>query len=88
MAKEISEELQTTPDLIIGNYSDGNIVALLLAQKLGVTMVCSLSIYDPLFLVFLLETVSSFIFAILEVYDCSRTREDEISKFRCVLEEI
>ncbi|KMT05218.1 hypothetical protein BVRB_7g173620 [Beta vulgaris subsp. vulgaris] len=38
VAKEISEELQTTPDLIIGNYSDGNIVALLLAQKLGVTM--------------------------------------------------
>jgi sucrose synthase len=31
--------LQGKPDLIIGNYSDGNIVASLLAHKLGVTEV-------------------------------------------------
>ncbi|KAH9619028.1 hypothetical protein KSS87_019211 [Heliosperma pusillum] len=37
VASEISGELQATPDLIIGNYSDGNIVASLLAHKLGVT---------------------------------------------------
>ncbi|XP_065015384.1 sucrose synthase 1 isoform X1 [Musa acuminata AAA Group] len=37
VAKELAEELQATPDLIIGNYSDGNLVASLLAHKLGVT---------------------------------------------------
>ncbi|XP_020583263.1 sucrose synthase 2-like [Phalaenopsis equestris] len=37
VAKELAMELQATPDLIIGNYSDGNLVASLLAQKLGIT---------------------------------------------------
>ncbi|KAK8503203.1 hypothetical protein V6N13_025962 [Hibiscus sabdariffa] len=37
VAHEISKELQGKPDLIVGNYSDGNIVASLLAHKLGVT---------------------------------------------------
>jgi sucrose synthase len=37
VATEIAKELQGKPDLIIGNYSDGNIVASLLAHKLGVT---------------------------------------------------
>lgn len=37
VASEIAGELQAKPDLIIGNYSDGNIVASLLAHKLGVT---------------------------------------------------
>ncbi|KAE8675983.1 Sucrose synthase [Hibiscus syriacus] len=37
VAHEISKELQCKPDLIVGNYSDGNIVASLLAHKLGVT---------------------------------------------------
>ncbi|KAK9027012.1 hypothetical protein V6N11_066861 [Hibiscus sabdariffa] len=37
VAHEISKELQGKPDLIIGDYSDGNIVASLLAHKLGVT---------------------------------------------------
>ncbi|KAM7256799.1 hypothetical protein ACFE04_012540 [Oxalis oulophora] len=37
VAAEISKELQGKPDLIIGNYSDGNIVASLLSHKLGVT---------------------------------------------------
>lgn len=38
-ASEIAAELQGIPDLIIGNYSDGNLVASLLAYKLGVTQV-------------------------------------------------
>ncbi|GLT85667.1 hypothetical protein SLE2022_038500 [Rubroshorea leprosula] len=37
VATEIAKELQGKPDLIVGNYSDGNIVASLLAHKLGVT---------------------------------------------------
>ncbi|KAK3404512.1 hypothetical protein EUGRSUZ_K00816, partial [Eucalyptus grandis] len=37
VANEIAGELQGKPDLIIGNYSDGNIVASLLAHKLAVT---------------------------------------------------
>ncbi|GAV70964.1 Glycos_transf_1 domain-containing protein/Sucrose_synth domain-containing protein [Cephalotus follicularis] len=37
VATEIAKELQGKADLIIGNYSDGNIVASLLAHKLGVT---------------------------------------------------
>uniref|UniRef100_A0A6N2LKC6 sucrose synthase n=1 Tax=Salix viminalis TaxID=40686 RepID=A0A6N2LKC6_SALVM len=37
VAAEIAKELQGKPDLIIGNYSDGNVVASLLAHKLGVT---------------------------------------------------
>jgi sucrose synthase len=35
--KEVLAELGTRPDLIIGNYSDGNLVATLLAQRLRVT---------------------------------------------------
>eukprot|EP00252_Welwitschia_mirabilis_P026179 TRINITY_DN845_c0_g3_i1.p1 TRINITY_DN845_c0_g3~~TRINITY_DN845_c0_g3_i1.p1 ORF type:complete len:820 (-),score=91.00 TRINITY_DN845_c0_g3_i1:267-2726(-) len=34
---EIAAELQGQPDLIIGNYSDGNLVASLIAHKLGIT---------------------------------------------------
>lgn len=37
VAHELSKEFQGKPDLIIGNYSDGNIVASLLAHKFGVT---------------------------------------------------
>ncbi|KAJ3671792.1 hypothetical protein LUZ60_007871 [Juncus effusus] len=37
VAKEIAMEMEAKPDLIIGNYSDGNLVATLLAHKLGVT---------------------------------------------------
>ncbi|KAL5561413.1 hypothetical protein UlMin_031160 [Ulmus minor] len=36
-ASEIAAELQALPDFIIGNYSDGNLVASLLAYKMGVT---------------------------------------------------
>ncbi|XP_050885735.1 sucrose synthase 2-like isoform X3 [Lathyrus oleraceus] len=36
-ASEITAELQGYPDFIIGNYSDGNLVASLLACKMGVT---------------------------------------------------
>jgi sucrose synthase len=35
--KEILNELHGRPDLIIGNYSDGNLVASLLSQRMGVT---------------------------------------------------
>jgi hypothetical protein len=38
-ASEIAAELQGYPDFIIGNYSDGNLVASLLACKLGITQV-------------------------------------------------
>ncbi|MCB1154184.1 sucrose synthase [bacterium] len=34
---EIRRELGSNPDLVIGNYSDGNLVAYLLAQSMGVT---------------------------------------------------
>jgi len=36
-ASELVAELQGVPDFIIGNYSDGNLVASLLAYKMGVT---------------------------------------------------
>ncbi|CAK7348343.1 unnamed protein product [Dovyalis caffra] len=36
-ASEMVAELQGIPDFIIGNYSDGNLVASLLAHKMGVT---------------------------------------------------
>lgn len=39
-ASEIVGELAGRPDLIIGNYSDGNLVASLLSHHLGVTQVC------------------------------------------------
>jgi sucrose synthase len=35
--RELVAELEGRPDLILGNYSDGNLVATLLAQRLGVT---------------------------------------------------
>jgi sucrose synthase len=35
--REVLAELQGRPDLIIGNYSDGNLVASLLSRRLGVT---------------------------------------------------
>lgn len=35
--KELLVELELKPDLVIGNYSDGNLVASLLAPRLGVT---------------------------------------------------
>jgi len=35
--KEVLAELHGRPDLIMGNYSDGNLVASLLSQQLGVT---------------------------------------------------
>lgn len=38
-AREISTDLAGPPDLIIGNYSDGNLVATLMCQQLGVTQV-------------------------------------------------
>ncbi|RAL43590.1 hypothetical protein DM860_017333 [Cuscuta australis] len=37
-AQEITKQMDGKPDLIIGNYSDGNLVASLLANKLGITL--------------------------------------------------
>ncbi|KAH0463489.1 hypothetical protein IEQ34_008071 [Dendrobium chrysotoxum] len=37
VANELARELQATSNFIIGNYSDGNLIASLLAHKLGVT---------------------------------------------------
>lgn len=39
VAKELPVEMGGEPDLLIGNYSDGNTVASLLSHKLGVTQV-------------------------------------------------
>lgn len=36
----LKAEFNGRPDLVIGNYSDGNLVAYLLSQKFGVTMSC------------------------------------------------
>ncbi len=35
--REIVAELTTKPDLVIGNYSDGNLVASIVGERLGVT---------------------------------------------------
>lgn len=40
---KILELMDCKPDLIIGNYSDGNLVASLMASKLGVTQVRTIS---------------------------------------------
>jgi sucrose synthase len=37
---DLQAEFQGKPDLIIGNYSDGNLVAYLLSKKFGVTQCC------------------------------------------------
>ncbi|GER36111.1 sucrose synthase [Striga asiatica] len=42
VAKEITAELQTKPDLIIGNYSEGNLAASLLAHNFLASMTCGL----------------------------------------------
>jgi sucrose synthase len=36
---KLTEELSEKPDFIIGNYTDGNLVASLLCHKLGITQV-------------------------------------------------
>lgn len=38
-AEKIMERMTCKPDLVIGNYSDGNLVASLFASKLGITQV-------------------------------------------------
>lgn len=38
-AVKILDHMEGKPDLIIGNYTDGNLVASLMASKLGVTQV-------------------------------------------------
>lgn len=46
-SNEIAAQLQGIPDLIIGNYSDGNLVASLLSYKLGITQVSLLQPFKP-----------------------------------------
>ncbi len=41
--KELLAELGTRPDLIVGNYSDGNLVATLLAERLGGVTQCNIA---------------------------------------------
>ena len=43
---KILDMLQGKPDLVIGNYTDGNLVASLVSRKLGVTQVMN---NDPLY---------------------------------------
>lgn len=45
-ASEIIGELQGVPDFIIGNYSDGNLVASLMAHKMGVTQVKEFQVFS------------------------------------------
>lgn len=42
-ADKIVELMEGKPDLIIGNYTDGNLVASLMARKLGITLVTFLN---------------------------------------------
>ncbi|KAH1046372.1 hypothetical protein J1N35_037156 [Gossypium stocksii] len=51
-SNEIAAELQGVPDLIIGNYNDGNLVASLSSYKLGITqyrVVHGIDVFDPKF---------------------------------------
>jgi len=41
--KEVLAELSTRPDLVIGNYSDGNLVATLLSRRLGDVTQCTIA---------------------------------------------
>ncbi|MCB9385298.1 MAG: sucrose synthase [Bryobacterales bacterium] len=41
--RELLAELGTRPDLIVGNYSDGNLVATLLAERLGGVTQCNIA---------------------------------------------
>lgn len=38
-SERILDHLEGKPDLIIGNYTDGNLAASLMASKLGITQV-------------------------------------------------
>lgn len=53
-------ELKGQPDLIIGNYSDGNLVASLMAHKQGITQVFPLAIVH----LYLLQMKSELIFSL------------------------
>jgi sucrose synthase len=37
--------MEGKPDLVIGNYTDGNLVASLMAKKLGITQVSNLCLF-------------------------------------------
>ena len=86
VASEIMKEMQAKPDLIIGNYSDGNLVATLLAHKLGVTQVCLIVhkyLEIPSF-----PNAYGFVLYILAVYHCPRLGENQIPQLRHILGQI
>ncbi|KAI3936399.1 hypothetical protein MKW98_000673 [Papaver atlanticum] len=47
VAKELASELKAKPHLVVGNYSDGNFVASLLAHKLGAPQCQLLMLLGP-----------------------------------------
>ena len=83
--------------MIIGNYSDGNIVASLLAHKFGVTQVCQdilviscdfYCVWSSVLLCNLKCWISSHFFLSLSVHHCSCPWEDKVSWIWHLLEKI
>jgi hypothetical protein len=87
VASEIMKEMQAKPDLIIGNYSDGNLVATLLAHKLGVTQVC-LIVHELSCKFLSFPNVYGFVLCIFAVYHCPRLGENQIPELRYILGQI
>jgi hypothetical protein len=54
---KILDLMEGKPDLIIGNYTDGNLVASLMASKLGITQVSFLHQFMQLCIEFLLISI-------------------------------
>jgi hypothetical protein len=71
-AGEIAAELQGTPDFIIGNYSDGNLVASLLSYKMGITQVYLIKLFLRFCTCFFTDHVKK----IFAVQYCSCSGED------------
>jgi hypothetical protein len=95
VAGEIAAELQGYPDFIIGNYSDGNLVASLLACKMGVTQVLFFLLFS-LTLPWKCESHAIFYLywnlldlnVLFIVHNCPCTGENKVSRFGYVLEEV
>lgn len=84
-------EMQTKPDLIIGNYSDGNLVATLLAHKLGVTQVGFVALYmRALFFgaVFRWQNYLRFLFHMNTVHHCPCLGENQVPQLRHIFGQI
>lgn len=90
MASEIVAELQAIPDFIIGNYSDGNLVASLLAYKMGVTQVGVLCFRTNEYVILFTwkEPLHTFHHSLCAVHHRPCIGENKISKFRSLLEEV